>query len=237
MFFTVLAALLCQGAVAEQSVGYVGPYQISFDIGNAVEMSQLEAHSVNLDNGNSFVSYGLMLPVTKNGGAVVYVAHYQEPITMNTQGIVNSQFPEGAQGSKAGTTNAGRPAVAAYGYSSVWSNLPVVMVSYQVDDNTVATVVAFGKQYMSSFEQMADTLNVATSETNNAYEPTPAYTEPSYSAPATSNQPSSTSSYDQREQILENFNNQQDNWNNAFDDYTYWGSQNTEYGPGSNDDY
>ena len=230
-----VSALLCQCAAAEQSVGYAGPYAVSFDIGNAVEMSQQAARSGTLDNGNSYVSYGLLLPVTNDGGAIVYVAHYQESIDMNTQAVVDSQFPEGAQGSEAGTTSDGQPAVAAYGYSSAWNNLPVVMVSYQADDNTVVTVVVFGKEYMSSFGQMADTLSVTSTETSNSNEQKPAYSEPSYSAPATSNQRSSTSSYDQRAKILENFNKEEDNWDTAMSDYKSWGADNTEFGPGSND--
>jgi hypothetical protein len=209
----VLALCLCQGALGTKSVGVVGPYTITFDIGNFEVMYPQTTQTGTTPGGNGFTIYK-----TAFLGGYVYIIDYQNPITINLEEEANSQFPNGPDGSTIGTIDNNIPAVIAWGTSQYYKSDGVDQIatlSYQIDGNTKAMLVVLmtDQSRGNLFINAVNTIKITRFSSGNG-EPT-------------------AEGSDKAAQVLANFNAIEENNRIAVDNFKPWGSGNHEFGPGS----
>lgn len=199
---------LCPCAPAAKSVGVVGPYTVTFDIGNFEIMWPQNTVTGTAPNGNGFTMYKSAFL-----GGYVYIVDYVNPIVFDQEADANSQFPNGPDGSSTGTIG-NMPAVIAWGTSSYYPETgidKIAILAYQVDADTKALVVVFisDQSRGTLFTNLLNTITITKLK-----EPT-------------------AESLDKATQALENFNIAAANNRIAVDNFRPWGAGNHEFGPGS----
>ncbi|MCX6678426.1 MAG: hypothetical protein NTU95_10875 [Methanothrix sp.] len=198
----------CQCAAGAKSVGVVGPYTITFDIGNFEVMWPQNTVTGTTPIGNGFTMYK-----TAFLGGYVYIIDYQDPITFNPEEEANSQFPNGPDGSTIGTID-NMQAVIAWGTSPYYRSDGVDQIatlSYQIDADTKAMLVVLmtdqsrGNMFINAINTIKITrLSQPTAE-----------------------------SLGKAAQALANANAMAENNRIAVDNFQPWGAGNHEFGPGS----